>query len=237
MNKLLKISVFIVIFAWFTFSVFAQRNGNNANTILTAADFFQSVSENYGKITDYEADVVITASKTSMDGHVSFKRPSMLRIDFSKPQNQVILYNGSELIIYLPGTQAILRQNISKDSGAGSAVNIAIPQGLALLGRYYLIAYESGPNTEPLEPDNPKSEKVIKLSLDRKNSSESFRRINIAVNPKTKLIRQISATTTNDEQFSILFSEYRVNQTIPDTRFLYDTPPTANEYNNFLFAE
>ena len=78
--------------------------------ILTASSFFKSVSENYATIKDYEADVDIKASKTSMSGHLSYKSPNLLRIDFTSPEEQVICFNGDLLTIYLPGSAAILNQ-------------------------------------------------------------------------------------------------------------------------------
>ena len=98
--------------------------------------------------------------------------------------------------------------------------------------------YENSPNAEPLDADNPKSEKVIKLILSRKNSSEGFRYIRLAISPKTKLIRRVQATSANtEEDFIFNFSNYTLNNSIPDTRFLYDTPSDANTYDNFLFSE
>ena len=40
-----------------------------------------------------------------------------------------------------------------------------------------------------------------------------------------------------DEEFTFNFSNYTLNNSIPDTRFLYDTPSDANTYDNFLFSE
>ncbi|MBQ5802534.1 MAG: outer membrane lipoprotein carrier protein LolA [Clostridia bacterium] len=172
-----------------------------------------------------------------MKGKVSFKRPDMLRIDFSEPESQVIVFNGERLVIYLPKADAILSQTVSSDSEAGGA-NLATPQGLSLMNRYYSIGYENSPNAEPLDTDNPKSEKVIKLILSRKNSSEGFRYIRLAISPKTKLIRRVQATSANtEEDFIFNFSNYTLNNSIPDTRFLYDTPSDANTYDNFLFSE
>ena len=106
------------------------------------------------------------------------------------------------------------------------------------MSRYYSIGYENSPNPELLDSDNPKSEKVIKLILSRKNSSEGFRNIRLAISPKTKLIRRVTATSaTTDEEFIFNFSNYTLNNSIPDTRFLYDTPSDANTYDNFLFSE
>ncbi len=202
--------------------------------ILTAAAFFQTVSENYGKIEDYEADMVIKASKNVMEGHVSFKRPNLLRIDFSKPSDQVICFNGDMLTIYLPGSAAILNQSV-ESSGTGSAANLATPQGLALMSRYYSVAYESG--QEPVGLEDGSTELVVKLVLSRRNTSEAFRYINVAIQPDTKLIRRIEAITPQNEKFQFDFSNYSINKGISDQRFIYDPPTSANNYNNFLFTE
>jgi outer membrane lipoprotein-sorting protein len=228
MKKFFSVLILCLIFSTVAFA---------QNEIQTAQMFFQSISEYYGTITDYEADVDITAGKSQMKGKVSFKRPDMLRIDFSEPESQVIVFNGERLVIYLPKADAILSQTVSSDSEAGGA-NLATPQGLSLMNRYYSIGYENSPNAEPLDADNPKSEKVIKLILSRKNSSEGFRYIRLAISPKTKLIRRVQATSANtEEDFIFNFSNYTLNNSIPDTRFLYDTPSDANTYDNFLFSE
>lgn len=207
--------------------------------ILTAATFFKSVSEEYGRIEDYEASVDINAAKTLMEGKVSFKRPNLLRIDFSKPEEQVICFNGDLLTIYLPGSAAILNQSVdsissSSSTSAGSA-NLATPQGLSLMTRYYTVAYETGQDAVPLEENS--QEMVVKLVLSRRNTTESFRFINMAVSPDTKLIRRIEAVTTQGDTFRFDFTNYVINQGISDQRFIYDPPSSANNYNNFLFSE
>jgi len=204
-----------------------------SQSILTASAFFQSVSEQYGTIKDYEATVAITAGKTSMSGKVSFKRPEMLRIDFTDPQDQVILFNGDDLKIYLPGASAVLEQTVNS-SGTGGA-NLATPQGLNLMSRYYTIAYETGQDPVPLAEGS--DEMVVNLILHRRTSSEAFRQIKLSINPQTKLIRRVVAVTPQSETFTFDFSNYKLNSGISEQRFMYDPPSSANSYNNFLFSE
>ena len=123
MKKFISILIFCLIFSSVAFA---------QSEIQTAQMFFQSISEYYGTITDYEADIDITAGKNQMKGKVSFKRPDMLRIDFSEPESQVIVFNGERLVIYLPKADAILSQSVSSDSESSGA-NLATPQGLALM--------------------------------------------------------------------------------------------------------
>ena len=250
-GKFFSVLFLILLSVVFVPAVFAQtkqsksQSSKNQSTknqsMITAPDFFQQVSEKYASINQYEAKISIDANKTKMEGSVSFKKPSMLRIDFSQPENQVVVYNGTELLIYLPRSSAVLRQNTAVDneqsSTTSAATQVLAPTGLSLMSRYYSVQYENGPTAEPFDSENPKSKKVIKLLLTRKNNSESFRTMSIAIDPKTLLIYAIDAVTTNDENFSFVFEDYVLNEEIPDTRFLYDIPPDANEYNNFLFTE
>lgn len=211
------------------------------DTILTAASFFQSVSEFYGTITDYEADVGIVAGSSSMQARVSFKRPNLLRMDFSNPETQVILFNGNKLTIYLPGSSAVLTQVVSSEADASTGATLATPQGLTLMSRYYSVSYLQDRVPVQLDDEetveNSSAELVVKLFLTRKNSTEGFRSIVLSISPGSKLIRRVEAVTTGNEDFIFNFTNYALNQNIPDTRFIYDSPGSANTYGNFLFSE
>lgn len=202
--------------------------------ITTASDYFKTVSDYYATLKDYEAEIEIKADKEEMSGHVSFKRPNLLRIDFTNPQEQVIVFNGGMLTVYLPGPAVVLQQAVESDTQAGGA-NLATPQGLSLMSRYYVIAYEVG--QEPVPFESGSDEMVVKLVLTRRSTSEAFRYIKLAVNADTKLIRSVEAETTKGEKFVFSFLEYKINQDISDQRFIYDAPSSANNYNNFLFSE
>ncbi len=201
--------------------------------ILTASSFFRAVSDNYATLKDYEADLDIKAGKNSMSGHLSYKHPNLLRIDFTSPEDQVLCFNGDMLTIYLPGSSAILNQSV--DSSSKNGANMATAQGLSLLSRYYSPAYETGQDPQPL--DEGSEEMVVNLILRRRNTSEAFSIIKVSVSPDKMLIRRIIATTPQDETFSFDYKNYKLNVGIPDQRFIYDPPTSANNYNNFLFSE
>ncbi|MBQ0167639.1 MAG: outer membrane lipoprotein carrier protein LolA [Treponema sp.] len=208
-----------------------------AQSIQTASEYFQSISDYYANIQDYEANLVITTAAGKMQCKVSFKRPNLLRMDFSDPDTQVIAFNGELLTIYLPGSNAILLQNVATgdDAGTATGASLATPQGLTLMSRYYYIAYESGQSPVPLSEES--DEMVVKFILTKKSASESFKTLKVAINPTMKLIRRIEAVTTANETFVFEFSGYNLNSNIPDARFIYDAPSSANNYNNFLFTE
>jgi outer membrane lipoprotein-sorting protein len=177
-----------------------------------------------------------------MTGDLSYLTPYYLRIDFSVPKDQVILYDGNLLTIYLPGYRAVLNQ-----SAPSSGANLATAQGLSLLRRNYSPSYLSSPDPVPLDaspgdgntkqPAASKPEMVIKIRLVPRSTSEGFTRLILSVDPSTDLIRRIESTTIAGKNISFDFTNIKLNQGIPAMRFVYDSPATANNYDNFLFSD
>ncbi len=204
-------------------------------TITTASVFFSGVSQKYAAINDYTADITVQTGSETMTATVYFKRQNHLRIDFTKPNNQVILFAGNTLTIYIPAYRMILSQTVEKDGGAGGGAHLGTPQGLSLLKRSYTVAYETGSAAQPLDENS--SEQVVALILNRRSTAETFRTIRLLISPATKLIRRIEAWPVSGSKIQFDFFNYRLNAGIPDSRFLYDIPPNADMLNNFLFEE
>lgn len=216
-----KIINCLFIFLFCSLSVFAQG-------ITTANEFFKSVSSTYATFKDYTAKVDIELGKEKMSANLIYMAPNKMRIDFLQPAGQTIVYDGKKLVCYLPDTLSILTQE-------SNSVNPATSEGLSLLRRYYSISYEKNSNVVPLDENS--DEQVVKLILWRRTSSESFRYIKLAINPKTKLIRRMTAVTPGGVTYLFDFKDYEVNIGLTEQRFKYDIPSGANTYDNFLFSE
>ena len=218
---------FFLVLAGFAGFVFSQE-------IITADRYLESVSERYSGIRDYEARLNIRSGNTEMAGTVSHLQPSFLRIDFTRPQEQVIVFNGEQLTIYLPELRAVLNQ-VLNTPGRQTGASLASSQGLQLLRRGYVPSFVTGPEPTPLETGS--GETVVKLRLVRRTVPEGFREIVLSVDPGTKLIRRMEGRTIADSMVRFDFSNIRVNVGIPEQRFIYDSPASANLYNNFLFRD
>ena len=223
--------VLIFFFGVNFFASFSQE-------IVTADKYLERVSERYGNIRDYEAQVNIRSGSTDMIGSLSFLDPFFLRIDFTKPAEQVLVFNGQLLTVYLPDLRAVLNQPVAQarrtSTGAGGA-SMASAQGLQLLRKGYVPTFVSGP--EPVPLDERDKEAVVKLRLTRRLASEGYREIILSINPETLLIRRIEGRTIADVLVRFDFLNVRTNVGIPEQRFVYDSPASANLYNNFLFRE
>jgi len=211
------------------FPVFAQE-------IITADRFLESVSQRYAGIRDYEAQVTIRSGTTDMTGDLSFLEPFFLRIDFTRPMEQVLVFDGEQLSVHIPDLRATLSQAVTPARRASSpaAASLASAQGLQLLRRGYVPAFVTGPNPVPLDGTR---EMVVQLRLTRRLASEGFREIILSVDPETLLIRRIEGRTIADAMVRFDFTNVRTNLGIPEQRFAFTSPATANIYNNFLFRE
>jgi outer membrane lipoprotein-sorting protein len=204
----------------------------SAQDIVTASRYFDTVSEKYGSVADYTARVAIQQGKTSMDGTIFYKNPNKLRIEFSNPAGQVINSDGKTLTVFLPRYSVAFTQELKKRSDAAIAA-MASKQGLNLLKSSYSIGYVVGP--EPVPLDGNAGENVVKLRLTWRSGSQAFRELELSVN-QAGFIRRIVGITAAQQTIQFDFTSIRTNIGIPDNRFDYDSPPTANMIHNFLFA-
>jgi len=203
-----------------------------AQDIITASQFFDQVAERYAQVEDYQAKIRITSGKDTMVGTIAFKSPSLLRVDFTEPADQVIAFDGQTLTVYIPGYRAILSQSATGKAGAGSA-SLASREGLKMMKRNYGVAFEKDPTPVPLE--DAAGETAVLLVLTRSTVSEGFKTIKLYVNPESKLIRRMEGWTLGGDKIGFDFTGMTINAGIPASRFLYDSPASANVYNNFLF--
>jgi outer membrane lipoprotein-sorting protein len=207
----------------------------NSQEIVTAERYLETISERYAGIRDYEARIAIRSGSSDMTGNVSYLSPSFLRIDFTKPAEQVIVFNGELLTVYLPEYRAVLNQTITPSRRPSAGASLASAQGLALLRRNYVASFVTSP--DPVRLDENSQEEVVKIRLARRSISEGFREIILCVSPSSKLIRRIEGRTIADVLVRFDFTNIRTNVGIPELRFIYDSPASAYMYNNFLFRD
>ncbi|MBP7493908.1 MAG: outer membrane lipoprotein carrier protein LolA [Spirochaetales bacterium] len=217
-----------MLVGWILFLVSTSLGGQE---ILTAEIFFDRISNTYGEVKDYIAQVTITVEKDVMEGTLYYKTPNLLRIDFSVPAEQVLVTDGKKLTIYIPQYRVVMAQTLKRRSAAAIA-SMASRQGLILLKRNYSIAYLNSPNPVPL--DDKSKEMVTKLRLSWKSSDEGFRELVLSVNADG-IIRRIEGVTVGYQKIVFDFKNIRINENIPEGRFRYDPPASANVVENFLF--
>jgi outer membrane lipoprotein-sorting protein len=202
-----------------------------AQQILTANEFFDTVAANYASIEDYTAEYVWRDENGTMRGTLTYKRPDMIRIDFSEPEDQWLVLNSEELMVYVPAYDVVLQQDVREQVG-DQAASLASEQGLALMRRNYDIAYLEGPEPVPLDEDSEVF--VTQLRLDRKQVTEGFRELVLSVD-EDGFIRRIDGTKVDWEEVQMELSDIQINQRISDQVFEEDPDASASVNENFLY--
>ncbi len=202
-----------------------------STTIVSADGFFALLSAAYGKVKDYEANLTITRGKVVESGKLSYKSPLFLNVRFDNPKDQVINFDGEKLTIYSPNDQVVLEQSYKKKSPA-EIEGLISSQGLLLWQRNYSIAYLTGPARVPLEDGS--REMVVKLKLQARGAT-SYSQMILSVNEDLLLIRRVEGTLGSGDKVVMDFTNVRINQGVPDSRFDYKAPPYANVQPDWLF--
>ncbi len=203
----------------------------SAQELLTATAFFDQVSERYGEIEDYTAQVTITNDGSRSYGTLYYRSPNKIRINFEEPEDQVIVSDGTRLQVYMPRFNVVLSQQLREESEEAMAA-LAGERGLELLRRNYSIAYLDSPGMVPLEDQS--GEMVTKLRLNWRNTGEGYRQLVISVG-EDRLIRRIAGVTVDYREVQFDFRNIELNPGVPASRFDYQRPPSANIYYDFLF--
>lgn|GEM_PF-350504 len=198
----------------------------------TAEKFFNSVSDEYGDVSDYKAYITITKGNDISSGEMYYKTPNLMRIDFDSPKDQVLVVNNEQLELYIPDFRVSFKQKLKKHNSATLASMVS-DQGLELLKRNYSMRYLVGPDPVPLEEDS--LEMVVKLKLTWNSQSEGFRELEMSINSDDKTIRRIIGVTGSHETIQFDFENIDTLTSIPDVIFEYDSPSEGNSIENFLF--
>ncbi|MBQ1833264.1 MAG: outer membrane lipoprotein carrier protein LolA [Treponema sp.] len=200
--------------------------------IVTASSYFNDVSDFYAGLYTYRCDIAADSDGRQMKGSLAYSRPQLLRISFNRQGGQLLIFDGTTLQLYLPGQEILLQQTIDDKTADDSTIS---PRGLTLFKRYYTISFETDATPVPL--DQGSEEKVVNLMLYRRATSEAFESIKLSIEPETKLIRRVVATTPQGQVYKIDLTNYRLNVKVGSGEFYFDPPAHVTSYNNFLFQE
>ena len=201
-----------------------------AQDIVTAQEFFGKVSAKFAGIKDYSCDFTYTREDTVASGKLYYKSPNQLRLNYSVPDGQVVLMDGEKLQVYLPSLSLILEQTFDKKSSAELEA-MASERALKLLADGYDIAYLESPGLVPL--DDKSKEQVVKLKLTRRSATEMYREIVLDITPDFMIRR--SEGLLEDRTTAVMdYTNIRVNQNLPASRFREEAWPEANVYSDFL---
>ena len=194
----------------------------NAQEFITGNTFFSQVSDNFSTIMDYRATIEIRDTESGdlkMQGTVIYKRPNLLRIDFSG--GQVFISNNEKMLCYIPAYSFVLEQEFKQDN----QIIIETSKGLDYLDNNYSASFVESPNMVPLEEGS--SEMVYKLNLF--SSHARFRELEVSID-SNMMIRRIITNT-----IIIEYKNIQINTNLVTQQFNYIPPSSVTVVEDFLY--
>ncbi len=201
----------------------------------TADAFLKRVSNNYAKIKDYRARIIMTKQGVTQVGTLYYVAPDRLKIEYTNPAKQILLITSDLLQLYLPQYEVIMEQKLTTKDIEGMG-GIGVGRGLEIMQKNYSVSYLNNARPQPLSANS--SEMVVKLQLKWRVNNEGFRTLEISVNPQTLLIRRVVGITSLFETLQFDFINIRLNSNIPKTLFTMELDDTSrvNRYPDFIYG-
>lgn len=194
----------------------------NAQDLITGDDFLSQASEYFTTISDYRAEIEIRdvlSGELKMRGTVIYKKPNLLRIDFSG--GQVFVSNGERMLFYAPEYSFVLNQEIEHSNTDLSE----IIKGLDYLENTYSASFVESPEMLPIDEDS--EELVYKLNLF--SSFARFREIELSINSNMMIRRMKTNTIIVD------YKNIQINTNLLKQQFNYIPPSSATIIQDFLY--
>jgi len=202
----------LVLFAFDIKALYGSKDGRAVDTLI------DRIQANYDRTPALTAEFVQVATLTSIDqqqtsaGRLFIAKPHHIRWEYTQPDAQTILYDGSALRIYTPRRQQVLQSKIEEDNR--NNVALLFLAGVGRLREAFDITVL--PNTETDRR---------RLRLLPRSPQASFTELHIAVNPTSYFIEQLTIHDTIGNITEIHLSALETHSALPAPTFELVLPP------------
>lgn len=137
------------------------------------------------------------------------RQPNLLRVEFSEPVAQTVVFDGEFMYAYVAGGDQVTRY-----AGPGASFLVNLPQTLDALGSDYdvTLAAETGGRT-------------YELHLDAKTDAAPFRQIRMWIDRRQLVAARADFYDAAGNATSYRLSGYKFNLGLPASRFSFEVPP------------
>jgi outer membrane lipoprotein carrier protein len=170
----------------------------------------------YEKTQDFSADFTqryeyrMTSRSQTSEGKVLFKKPAMMRWDYSAPSPRTFVLAADKAYAYDPAAQTLTKSAFS-ESQLSSAVTFLWGKG-HLLDEFEIAK-------------KPCSEcKGVLLELDPKKPDGRFKKVDLEVDPKTAQVLASTVVDPNGDVNEIRFKNLKTNIGLTEDKFQLNVP-------------
>ena len=160
-----------------------------------------------------EEIATVGAPKRQRQGTVSFRKPGWMRWEFSDPEKQTIVSDGTTLYSYDPDLNQVLKTPLKQALKSSSATSFLL--GIGNINRDFKAAF-----AHPAAPTG-----LVDLILDAKTGGY---KIEVGLDPTTYNLMTLTLTDQLGDVTKIDFSDIHDNVELPDSNFAFNAPAGAD---------
>jgi outer membrane lipoprotein carrier protein len=188
-----------------------------AQTRPAAEALARSLQQRYQGIKDFSADFVhsyrggVLKTQTQERGKVAVKKPSRMHWTYTAPEKKEFVSDGVKIYSYIPQDRQVIVSSVPPDDEAKTPA-------LFLAGKGDIVRDFAATYADPTVPG------TVALKLTPRRNEPDYEYLVVAVDPASL---QIRALTTRDRQggdSTLIFSNLKENQRIPDKEFAFRIP-------------
>lgn len=160
-----------------------------------------------------EEIATVGAPKRNRQGTVSLRKPGRMRWDFETPEKQTVVSDGETLYTYDPDLNQVVKTPLKQALASNSATAFLL--GIGNIKRDFQAQF-----AKPATPTG-----LVDLIL---NARAGGYKVELGVDPKTYNLATLTLTDQLGNVTRIYFSEVRDNVDLPESMFVFKTPPGAD---------
>lgn len=193
-------------------------NASSSAQMPDLALLLDKVQQTYERTSALTARFDQTATLTSLSrqqtssGRVYIEKPRSIRWEYTQPDAQTILYDGTTLRIYTPKRHQLLQSTVDENNRANVA--LLFLAGVGNLREAFEVTSLSSP-----EPQ------LAHLLLIPRSSQAGFSELHIAVNMQSYFVEKLLIHDSIGNLTEIRLSSLETPAALPDKTFELDLPP------------
>ena len=186
----------------------------------TVDEIISAVQDFYDSIENYHADFEQTLSNLALgtdevaEGHVYFRKPGMMRWDYTSPEEKYLVSDGEVLWIYQPEFNQVYRQEISTSEMLAAV-------------RFLMGESELTDDFEISFLDECEAENAYCLALIPLTSEGQYRSIELVVDSEDFSVRETTIVDPVNNRNRFVFTNVSTTDELPESGFTFVPPEGA----------
>lgn len=195
--------------------------GPTVNRALSAAQVVAGVQAFYNRTTSFEADfrqfntAAVSNTTTESAGHVSFKRPGRMRWEYTRPQGNLVISNGTTLWTYEPASRQVFIANLQQSQ---------LPSALSFLMGTGNLSVDFDARLRTTNVAGYSNFYMVELTPRAPNPS--FAKLILFVEPQNYQVAEAAVidAQNNRNRFQFIGASVRLNTNPADALFQFTVP-------------